>query len=52
MEAANPQNDSLELGDSWKAMPRRTEGLANKTNGLYRRSALPTATTVRCLNIS
>ncbi|KAG4074056.1 hypothetical protein HA402_014261 [Bradysia odoriphaga] len=37
----NSKNDSLELGDSWRAMPHRTEGATNKTNGLYRRSALP-----------
>lgn len=38
---ANPQVDSFEFSDSWKNMPRRTEGIANKTNGLYRRSELP-----------
>lgn len=36
----NPQVDSFELSESWKNMPRRTEGIANKTNGLYRRSTL------------
>ncbi|XP_037031024.1 uncharacterized protein LOC119070683 isoform X2 [Bradysia coprophila] len=40
-EEKNSKNDSLELGDSWRAMPHRIEGATNKTNGLYRRSALP-----------
>lgn len=43
-------NDSLELGDSWRAMPRRTEGVVNKTNGLYRRSALPAQPMVCSIN--
>lgn len=47
MHTENPQNDSLELGDSWKDMPRRTEITGNKPNGLYRRSALPPLSTVR-----
>lgn len=41
LEDANTKDDSLELGDSWREMPRRKEGVANKTNGLYRRSVVP-----------
>lgn len=41
LEDANTKEDSLELGDSWRGMPRRKEGVANKTNGLYRRSVVP-----------
>lgn len=44
-------NDSLELGDSWRDMPRKVEGVANKTNGLYRRSAVPDQAAV-CIQFS
>ncbi len=46
MEAAKPLDDSLELGDSWRAMPRRTTGVSNKTNALYRKSVHPQQPTV------
>ncbi|KAJ6648080.1 hypothetical protein Bhyg_03305 [Pseudolycoriella hygida] len=38
---SNQKEDSLELGDSWKDMPRRKKGASNKTTGLFRKTLLP-----------
>ncbi|KAJ6640056.1 hypothetical protein Bhyg_12805 [Pseudolycoriella hygida] len=41
LESSNQKEDSLELGDSWKDMPRRKKGASNKTTGLFRKTLLP-----------
>lgn len=46
MHKENPEEDSLELGESWDGMPRPTEAGGNKTTGLYRRSVMPPLTAV------